>query len=298
MNAPIRVADKAAVVALRSQAHDVRMLAPGLVNDIFLVDGVEVVRIPKLESDRQSLLFEAAVLHDLEGKVTLAIPKPIEVAPDGGYGVFSYVAGKVLGDDAVSRLDRASKVKIGSDLALFMREINSVVSIDRVRALRYELGLATTDEKRYYDEALEHVSRSSQKLSLLYRHYYQLMRSLRSDEPDRQIIIHGDLHAGNLVFDKVNRLTGVIDFGDFEVGTVYDEFYQIYSLDGEVAKTVIEGLEGAFGPINLELVRTRAILHELSVLVRPKRDEAYDKMRADVAHRRLERWLGDNWGEL
>lgn len=273
------------------------MLTSGLVNDIFLVDGAEVVRFPKLKDDRRSLLFEVAVLNKLDGKVTLTIPKPIQIASDGSYGVFSYVAGEVLSDNAVSQLSEEARVKIGRELAQFTQEINRAISISKIDDLRQEIGTEATDEEHYYDEGLKQAALNGQELLLHYRRYYQQMRSLQGGRVDRRVVIHGDLHAGNLVFNTRHNLTGIIDFGDFGTGTVYDEFYQIYSLDEVVAKAAAEALTAMLGPINLELVRTRAILHELSVLVRPSRDETYDGMRMKVARHRLERWLGSNWGE-
>jgi Ser/Thr protein kinase RdoA (MazF antagonist) len=121
------------------------------------------------------------------------------------------------------------------------------------------------------------------------------MRSHREVFTGEEIVIHGDLHSGNFVFNEENQLTGIYDFGDAMLHTVYFELRQMYQFGDDVVEMMIAALGGRFGPISKESVRILAITHELSILMRlgSSEETPYDEDRSAIAKRLLK-----EWGEL
>ena len=96
----------------------------------------------------------------------------------------------------------------------------------------------------------------------------------------------------------MNKLTGLIDFGDLSVGTIIGDLRQLYRLGEDIVRMIIKELNGEFGNVNFELVRLRAIIHEISVMMRPESLPPQINPRAQLAETLLTKWLGENWGEL
>lgn len=297
MSAVLQSAHELLIHKLRPDAKKVKFLGAGNVNDVVRVDSSEIFRFPKSERGRDSLRYEATVLRELEGKLSLQIPKVKTLSEDADYAIFSYVPGQVLQDEEVAAFSKWGKQQLGKKLAQFVSEINDVMSVERVVELQSKFTPWREDEISYYATMLQ--SDKNARYYRVYSSYYEkFLQAYRYFGPPKEFALHDDLHVGNLLFDNMNELTGVVDFGDFCTAAVSSELRQIYRTGEYIVEIIIEELSARFGKINLEAVRLEAILYELSVLLRPENQFPSKNPRTRLAKRLLNQWLGQNWGEL
>ncbi len=281
---------------LRPDAKIIEPLGAGDINDVLLVDGTETFRFPKTDRDRSSLRYEVAVLRQLEDKLSLQIPSAIRLAEDASFGIFSYVPGRVLTSEQIMAFPEGSKQHLARKLANFMCEVAGSLSVEQIAPLRKKYIPWMTDDVAHYAKlALQPATTPHIEL---FKKYYEIFLKRISALNPQYFVFHNDIHFGNLIFDDDNELRGVIDFSDCGPETVYGDLRQLYRLGEDLVEEVIYNLDGRLGEIDLETVRLNAIVHEISVLMRPESQTPNPNHRAKLALTLLGQWLGPNWSEL
>ena len=77
--------------------------------------------------------------------------------------------------------------------------------------------------------------------------------------------MHDDLHTLNMMFED-NRLIGILDFGDTNVGTPEQELRQLYCINDDVMFAAVSEYQKLSGQeLNVEALKLWAIMQELAV---------------------------------
>jgi aminoglycoside 2''-phosphotransferase len=268
----------------------------GYVNDVYIVDDAYVFRFPKSPEWRAILLFESDVLKRLEGHTALPIPTVQHVENDGSYAVFSYIPGLHRSAEEIGAMSTEAKRAFANNMAAFLVELNEAVTRDWLAVRIQGLPVERKDDARYYAELLELGRSKANPYLPQYEASHAKLLALKDDVfLSDEIVIHGDLHSGNFIFDKQDKLAGIFDFGDCMLNSVYFELRQIYQFGEDVLEMMIAALEGRFGMVSAPAVRQLAVTHEFSILMRlgSKEETPYDNDRAAIAKRLLA-----GWGEL
>lgn len=274
-------------------AQHIQPIQSGYVNDVYIVDETHVFRFPKNEDSKKVLLFEVEVLRRLEGKTRLAVPRVQRVEPDGSWALFSYIPGTHYNSKTIRALSPEAKRDFAADIAQFLFDINNAISHDWMQEKIAGLPINRKDDAAYYGELLELGRANNNPCVSLYETYYERLMSLHEDIfASEEIVIHGDLHSGNFIFGANDRLSGIFDFGDCMLHTVYFELRQLCPFGDDVVQMAIDALGGRFGEVSGEAVKTLAIAHELSILMRlgSAEETQYDKDRSDIAKKLLKYW--------
>lgn len=277
----------------RPQAERITPLISGEMNDMILVDETEVFRFPRNDESRQRLYYESRVLRRLDHALVTPIPKLLYFDEKEPFSVLSYIAGEIYDEEQIRDLSYEEKASLAVTLATFMRELNNHLDVSELDNWTKELMSKPETWDAYYERI---ASTTGDNVYLKrYKSQYEKVTRLRSTVVNVPVIaIHGDLHAGNMLFQN-GQLSGLIDFGDCETGTIYNELRPLCSLGEDIVKMVVTELGDALGEVNLELIKEFAIMHELSVLARSTSDQLAEGSRVQVARDLLGTWLGDNW---
>jgi hypothetical protein len=292
MSEVLRQEQLAVIREVRPEAQNIQALGAGDINSVVLVDN-EVFRFPIKSDGGQTLQYEAAILGRLAGKTTLQIPGVHAVADYGAYTVLSYVPGKMLTSEEIMAFTDGEKRQLSQGIASFMGELNKALSVDETARLQSKYIPWLEDEHTYYETKLQWGEGT--RLHDLYAQYYEAFKRQLSKVATSELVLFGDFHYGNMLFNDAHDLTGIIDFGDCGPGTIYNELRQLYRLGEDIVHCTIEALNNRFGEVDMEAVRLNAIMHELAVLMRPESQAPTQSQRADLAHRLLTQWVGQDW---
>lgn len=274
-------------------ASNILPIKSGYVNDVYIVDETHVFRFPKNEASKKILLFEVEVLRRLEGHTRLAIPRVQHVEADGSWALFSYVPGVHYDSRAIRRLNNELKREFASDIARFLFDMNKVVPRSWMKARIAKLPINRKDDAEYYASLLELGRTNDNEHVDLYATYFETLTTQYEEVfSAEEIVIHGDLHSGNFIFGSDDKLAGIFDFGDCMLNTVYFELRQLCPFGDDVVQMAIDALGGRFGAVTKEAVKTLAITHELSILMRlgSAEETPYDKDRSEIAKQLLKEW--------
>lgn len=284
------------IASIHPKTSSISLLESGEMNDMILVDGTEIFRFPRTDESQRRLHYESKILNCLNNSLQTSIPKLLHFDDKVPFSILSFIKGEPLNPSEIQQLPKKYQKKLAIDLALFMRELNDRLDVGDLDKWTDQLMANPETWDDYYQRIA--TGGGDDFYAKKYRSQYAKVLKLREQLPVVPVIaIHGDLHAGNMLFSQ-GKLTGIIDFGDCETGTIYNELRPLYNSFGEgIVRQVISELGDQLGKVSLDLVREFAIMHELSVLARSDLDQLRESTRVETARNLLNQWLGKSWDE-
>jgi aminoglycoside phosphotransferase (APT) family kinase protein len=184
----------------------------------------------------------------------LAIPRIEYVGTSARYVGYRMLRGQPLTSDRYARRSDVEKAKVADDLARFLFEIHSAISVARARSF----GLKLDDHESYVREAAGLRARVDDPALVLFIDDTIQEASSRLRLPAPQAFLYNDLHGDNMAFDEIDgRLNGIFDFGDVAYGDINRDFATLYYIDRTLMEATAAAYERTSG---LMLSRRRMIL--------------------------------------
>jgi aminoglycoside phosphotransferase (APT) family kinase protein len=262
---------------------------------VVVVDHKEAFRFPKDDSGVEVGRFEFKALQLVQGKLTVAVPRPIELAPDGSYNVLSFLKGKVLSKQAVTELPAEKRRDLGIAIGVVINELNANLTRDELSSISTKRSLVRNRDD-YYAQIFETAVHQDGSYAAAYRDNYERLQKVRPGGSARNVIVFGDFSSPNLVLSEDDHLTGLIDWTELGFGDIHNELRPVFSVIGQQAfEEMVAAIDPKLGSINQDLVRMLAVIHELSVLVNGKQKGVLTPERIDLAKHSLNQWLDSGW---
>jgi aminoglycoside 2''-phosphotransferase len=193
-------------------------------NDILIINKQQVFRFPKTDQIIDQIKNECELLEQLAWKKpTLHIPRYKVIYEGDRFRAVTYpfLSGESLNEHSFDLRKNPENAQLLGDFLTKLHQIKDspLPSIHTFRywqslfeSLRKKVFMALRDEER---QAIEEV----------FTHFLNGYAALSY----KKVPIHGDLSASNILFDRVgNRLSGVIDFTDAQMGDPAFDFAGIY----------------------------------------------------------------------
>ncbi|MFI8574995.1 phosphotransferase family protein [Rossellomorea aquimaris] len=206
-------------------------------NDVLIVNDNLVFRFPKYVEGIKKLLIETEVLEQLKGKLSLSIPYPQykSMEPNEVGKVFTgykRIEGTPLWPDMMK--NNHNEERIASQLVQFLTELHS----QPVDGLRIEKKSAEDVRnsivalyRKFKDKLFPYMNEAS-KVEIDYS--FDAFLANKELLSFNTVLIHGDFGASNILWDsKREEITGIIDFGETEIGDPAYDFAGLLSSYGQ-----------------------------------------------------------------
>lgn len=262
-------------------------------NLIAKIDDQYIFRSPKSTEGLVRFDFEIQILQSLGERLGTPVPKLVKTSQDPPYLLANYLRGEHLENRSIRALGPYKQTEIGNQLAVFSYQLNQVLSPSGVKSARAnsKLDQASPPWDKYFAQIFG-VKQSNSKLDKLNKHYYELWQKINKRSND-EIVIHDDLHANNLLFND-DMLSGILDFEQINVGTIEQEFRNLYRLSEEILTPAAQKYQDLTGnDVDLQAVRIWAITVELAALSRQIIKEDTNHWSYPRALLKLRYWLPD-----
>jgi len=257
---------------LYGAATTFRVVTEGHENLIIIANETDIVRFPRTEEVWTQGKSERYVLKKLSRDAMLPTPRLLSVSEQPAYLVTSYLRGNQLTAEHFRSLPHETLEKIGRQMAKFAYRFHQTIPIEEFRSFY-------TPPTWSYDDYLRRVlfdqHNQNPEISALAKHYYHLWMDTQKK---KEIVVHDDLHTGNLLFDDTYKLTGVLDFGATCIGSAEQDLRQAYRFGDaalEAAATTYEELSGQ--PFDRNIAKLWVVTQELGAYCRADSGVAHDR---------------------
>eukprot|EP00808_Paulinella_micropora_P024423 g36707.t1 len=260
------------------------LLGQGWDNSVFLVNKRYAFRFPRRALAVELLANELKALRVFSSlqpptALSLKVPAPLfdsnpqshttphidSAWPFAGY---DFLPGCVA---ARANLTRAQRIAIASPLAQFLREMHSLPAslaeacglpadlLDRLNSVKR--ALATKERLA----ELEHAGLISSTQHLRAQHIIDTAPNPLQLDQKVRVIVHGDLHAAQVLVDGENRLTAVIDWGDVHVGHPATDWAVAHAMLPPQGLAVFRAIYGPIDELGWKAARARATWHSVAL---------------------------------
>ncbi len=238
-------------------------LAEGFDNSVVLVNGRWVFRFPRREAGAQLVRTEIALLAALAGRLPLPVPHPRHAGePDENYP-WPWFGYERLPGETADRVapDEAARAAAALPLARFLRALHDV-PVGEARAL----GVAGDGIRRldipYRSRSLRQFVGQCVEAGLLADAApceAVIAAAPPGFKPAERALVHGDLHARNLLLDASGAPTGVIDWGDVHIGDPAIDLALAWSFLPPAGRPAFRAAYGEIGPERWAAARFKAL---------------------------------------
>lgn len=252
-----------------------RPLAAGWDNWVFQVGDDLVFRFPRREVAVALALTEIRVLPALAGSLPLAIPNPqyASLGETGGEtgGDWPFAGYRKLPGQTADGLGLTDEQRwaCARPLAEFLRTLHGLPSEQVAQLGAPGDELRRLDVLRLRELAESRIERACERGLLNERAVFdaELAAASSSVPPSTDVLVHGDLHACNVIVDDAGRLSGVIDWGDCHRGDPAVDLAMAHAFLPRSAHHDFRETYGEISPDRWALARLRALVVSLTIAV-------------------------------
>ena len=286
---------------LYPNAQSITMIEHSHENIVALVDSNCAVRFPRDKNAYLRGLYEKHILGKLNAPKSITIPSILEEHSNPPYVITSFLPGHHLSSATVRTLSKDQQQDFAKSVAQFAYKMHSTFKLSEEISLRKKLGLDELEDfepwAAYFKKVIYDKTYPSAAQDSIAKKCYGDWSRICDVTPT--VLVHDDLHTENMMFDDNNHLTGVLDFGDVNVGTPEQELRQLYRISEDVTMIAVREYEHLSGrQLNIEAIKLWCIMKELADY--SKRLAAKDTNHHSFkrASRNLNTWLPKGkWGE-
>jgi aminoglycoside phosphotransferase (APT) family kinase protein len=279
-------------------AQKVKLVEHGYDNLVVLVDEKYAVRFPKHDGAYAHSKYEKEILSDLVNFDKVKVPKILGEGEYPPYMITTFLHGTHLKSAEIRELPFDKQEKIGEQFAIFAHAMHSLHSVERARQVRQELKLDEFAEEPwdiYFARTLFETKLQDDAQDKIVKEYFKKWSELKYSTPE--FVLHDDLHNDNLLFIK-GELTGVLDFGDTNIGHPEQELRQLYRINEITLDAAVKKYEGLSGlNLNVEAIKVWCILQEMAVYSSSFIKNDFERPGFARGVKNLNRWFPEaNWG--
>jgi aminoglycoside 2''-phosphotransferase len=210
--------------ALNEKGEDHHML---------VLDDRYVFRFPRHANHPTGLALEMAVLRALKGRCALPAPDYRFVSPRADFAGYEMIVGQELTPARFAGLERVFQERVLDQLAGFLSAIHTLEPNDVAADLRATADIwprlrnPAEEAEDGRSRRLRPIAGAYPALAPLVEGFYGLFERQRAGAPR---VLHSDVTCDHLLLaPSADRLAGIIDFGDVELGDPAYDFAYLWS---------------------------------------------------------------------
>lgn len=207
-------------------------------NDVLMINDSLVFRFPKYTEGIKKLKKETSVLEGIKGNIPLPVPYPIyqSLEPEKVGMVFTgykLVEGSPLWPGVFIENEEHHE-QIASRLVGFLTALHSQ-SLESMNMEKKSIGEIRSSIEDLYDRFKEKLfPHMNERAKVEVSHHFDSFLSKNELLDFQPVLTHGDFGASNILWDpERHEVSGIIDFGEAEVGDPAYDFAGLLSSYGE-----------------------------------------------------------------
>ena len=279
--------------ALYPNAQNISFVNHGYDNLVGLVDETYALRFPRNQNAYLRSQDEKNVLRSLASVDFINIPKILGEGKNPPYLITSFLHGTHLKSAEINDFSKELQIKFGESVGVFAFFFHQTLKIEDAKKIRIEFGLDKLAEEPwdiYFKHNVLDFTFPTVTQDILAKNVYNKWLKFNSENKNL-VVLHDDLHTENMLFEE-NKLIGVLDFGDTNIGSPEQELRQLYRINELVLQAAIDKYNELSGlNLNIEFAKNWAIMQELAVLSENLLAKDSSRPSFDRATKNLNKWF-------
>ncbi|WP_018654221.1 phosphotransferase [Actinomadura flavalba] len=252
-DAEIEVTPDLARTLLGPRFTDVRPLATGWDNTVFLADDTWIVRFPRREVAVPGVEREIAVLPGLAGRLPLPVPRPELVGAPSARFPWPFWGGPLIEGVELACHD-GPRERIAADVGAFLRVLHALDPGDLpADPLRRGDPVFRAEQARARLAELAAKGHPTPDCAALFEAGARV-----GTDASRLVLTHGDLHVRHVLVAD-DRAVGVIDWGDVCRADPAVDLSLVYGAFDAAARDAFFDAYGAISPATAIRARVLAV---------------------------------------
>lgn len=271
----------------------VKKIGHGWDNTVFRVGKEYVFRFPRRNIAINALRMEGRILPKLIDYISIPYSVPLFFG-ESDYDYPSLFLGyPYLSGEFPIGLTDEQRASSATALAQFLKELHTFPvqiamenGIQRDHRNITDIALRKEKMQRFITDISTHLSKEEYDALLNY------LGQLKTDRVvQKNVLLHGDLHFKNMLVDKNGKVSGIIDWGDVNIGHPAFDLNVVYSFLPQYARSNFFEEYGEVDEETKALARLIAIY--IPILILMQAIEERDETIVDEAKRNINRALYD-----
>ncbi|MBD2869114.1 phosphotransferase [Paenibacillus arenilitoris] len=274
-------------------SKSVKKLGHGWDNTVFLVGAEYVFRFPRRKVALSSLRMEGKILPKLKDYISIAYSLPMFFG-EGDYDYpMPFLGYPYLSGEFPVGLTDKQRAFSATTLAQFLKGLHAFpVKVAREIGVQHDhrnlTDIALRKEKMHkcITDLARHFSKEE------YHAITNYLEQLRTERvKPKHVFLHGDLHFKNILVEKNGKVSGVIDWGDVNIGHPACDLNVVYSFLPPEARADIFNVYGDVDEETKILARLIAMYIPTGIMMQAIDDN--DERLVDEAKANIKRALAD-----
>jgi aminoglycoside phosphotransferase (APT) family kinase protein len=242
-------------------------LGSGFDNNVYQINNKYLFRFPRRTIANILLKKEGNILPIIKQYLNTPIPFPVFFGePAGGYPYnflgYEYMQGKSV--EEVLSVDSFNSIRILADFLSTLHSIPIGKVLETVGYDEFER-VNISKRKNAFMENIKAIKKLDIYNTAQLKEYVSALPDIQADE--EKVLVHGDLHIRNLLYDCNGVVSSVIDFGDVHVGNKACDLAIVYSFIPSEYRNLFFEIYGEVEKSTLILAKFRAILTSTYLLL-------------------------------
>ena len=202
--------------------EQIQVFADGWDHVVFVIDGHKAVRFPRRSDYAKKLPVEVAFLNHFDSQSPISVPQ-LTLHTDGqtepSYVTYDFIPGIQFKKSVSDTFSKQELRQIARQIGSFLDKLHSL-SIRKAK----DLGVKQVDSLETWKNKFEkirqtvfpYISKDEQNWSIsIFENFFKTVQT----DPTPLTVIHSDIMPEHIIVNpKTHTLSGIIDFGDIEIG--------------------------------------------------------------------------------
>ena len=189
---------------------------------VFVIDGQKAIRFPRRSDYAKKLPVEVAFLNQFGDQLPVSVPRLTLYADEQTglpYVIYDFIPGIQFKKSISDTFSKAELRQVALQIGSFLDKLHSI-SIEKA----IKLGVKQVESLETWRNKFEkirqtvfpHISKDEQNWSIsIFENFFETVRK----NPMPLTVIHSDIMPEHIIVNpKTHTLSGIIDFGDIEIG--------------------------------------------------------------------------------
>ena len=209
---------------------DIFFVASGWDNDVYKVDDRYIFRFPRSAVANKLIEKEGKSLPIIKQYVSMPIPNPVFYGQPTSYYPYNFLGYDYTHDYNLDEIVAINGIDSVSILATFLSQLHSV-PIDKVENI---VGYDDIDRlnvakrKEVLIQNVKEINKIGIYETLKLEIYINDLTDIKLN--DENVLVHGDMHIRNLLYNADGIVSSAIDFGDIHIGNRAGDISIVYSI--------------------------------------------------------------------